>query len=147
MLRIQNSQPKENLYVIAEANDQNVHQTGTIAWLEDHTSNSYSQEMTIHRISRFLSVLTLAVVSLAPFCSALGQENPDSAAPTSPPSQSTSEFTKAAEEVIQEMSKITGLAQKAPVKIIIVLALFIFPAMFVVILGPAVMQFMQNAVL
>lgn len=72
--------------------------------------------MTIHRISHFLSVLTLAVVSLAPFCSALGQENPDSAAPTSPPSQSTSEFTKAAEEVIQEMSKITGLAQKAPVK-------------------------------
>jgi tight adherence protein C len=35
-------------------------------------------------------------------------------------------------------------AMKAPVKIIIVLALFIFPAMFVVIIGPAVLQFMNS---
>ncbi len=35
-------------------------------------------------------------------------------------------------------------AYKAPVKIIIVLALFIFPSMFVVILGPAVLQAMSG---
>jgi tight adherence protein C len=36
-------------------------------------------------------------------------------------------------------------AMKAPVKIIVVLALFIFPAMFVVIIGPAVLQFMNSS--
>lgn len=48
---------------------------------------------------------------------------------------------------VQRRQKAEQSAQKAPVKIIIVLALFIFPAMFVVILGPAVLSFMNNAVI
>jgi len=38
-------------------------------------------------------------------------------------------------------------AYKAPVKIIIVLAFFIFPSMFIVILGPAVLQIMKGGLL
>jgi tight adherence protein C len=36
-------------------------------------------------------------------------------------------------------------AMKTPVKIMIPLVLFIFPSMFIVILGPAVVEMMENA--
>ncbi|MHB8576481.1 MAG: type II secretion system F family protein [Dehalococcoidia bacterium] len=48
---------------------------------------------------------------------------------------------------VQRRQKAEQCAQKAPVKIIIVLALFIFPAMFIVILGPAALSFMNGGVL
>jgi tight adherence protein C len=45
---------------------------------------------------------------------------------------------------IQRKQRAEQAAMKAPVKIIIVLALFIFPAMFTIILGPAVLSVMAH---
>lgn len=45
---------------------------------------------------------------------------------------------------IQRKQRAEQAAQKAPLKIIIVLALFIFPSMFIVILGPAMLSIMQH---
>lgn len=47
---------------------------------------------------------------------------------------------------VQRKQRAEQLAFKAPIKIIIVLVLFIFPSMFIVILGPAVLQFMSKGV-
>jgi len=45
---------------------------------------------------------------------------------------------------VQRKQRAEQAAQKAPVKIIIVLALFIFPSMFIVILGPAMISIIQH---
>jgi len=47
---------------------------------------------------------------------------------------------------IQRKQRAEQAAMKAPVKIIIVLALFIFPAMFTIILGPAILSVMAHGI-
>jgi tight adherence protein C len=45
---------------------------------------------------------------------------------------------------VQRKQRAEQAAMKAPVKIIVVLALFIFPAMFTIILGPALLSVMSH---
>lgn len=47
---------------------------------------------------------------------------------------------------VQRKQRAEQAAMKAPVKIIIVLALFIFPAMFTIILGPAILSVMKHGI-
>ena len=47
---------------------------------------------------------------------------------------------------VQRKQRAEQAAMKAPVKIIIVLALFIFPAMFTIILGPAILSVMAHGI-